>query len=213
MANEIKLGLGPSPEKVTYLFIGEAEGDEGATAWYELDFETSRKIPVKEDSLTGYIYNMVIVPKTFKNQVNYKLDVHINADRRYVIRTGAGTTFSRGLLLSLKKLVADKGPEVFQSPITISVSQGDEKSVFCGVYDPVSREKIIPNWDGSAQLLPFVQEFQKVLGQLVQTKELIDDQELYRQKAREFRDSKKEAIKKIQEPPTKKRRIKATKEE
>lgn len=172
-----KLGLGPSPDQVVYLFVGEAEGDEGPTAWYEFDFAGQHKIPVKDNAVTGYINNVTIVKKEFKRQTNYKLDIHIQADRKYVVRTGAGTTFGRGFLLSLSQIVDHYGLTVLDEPLTISVTAGQEKAAFCSIW--VNGKKFIPQWDGEVQLFPIVKQLQEDLGQVVQTKEMIDDPQLY----------------------------------
>lgn len=191
---ENKLGLGISPESVTYLFIGEAESEEGTTAWYKLDFETTRPIPVKEDALTGVLTNVVINKKIFKNKDNYKINIHINADHRFILRTGVGTTFSRGFVLSIIELINRYGEEALKNPITITVKQGEDssKAVFCGVF--YNGEKIIPRWDGEIVLAPLIANLQKALGQLVQTREMMEDSELYYQAQVKFREEKKNEI-------------------
>src|SRR5690606_4960349 len=133
-----------------------------------------------EDSITGYIYNIVTHKKTSgKFKPGYKTDIHILADHKYVLRSGANTTFSRGFLLSLDHLYTQYGDEIFSSPLTISVKQGDEKSVFCGLYDPQTGDKVFPKWDASSSLFPLVQKMQEALGQVVQTKEMVENYEVY----------------------------------
>lgn len=176
---ENKLGLGISPDTVTYLFIGESEGEMGTSPWYKYDFENDRQIAIPEDALTGYLTSLVVVRKTFKDKTNYKLNIHISADHKYVIRTGVGTTFSRGLILSLKKLVETASPEVFSQPITLSVKRGseDSKTAFCSIFH--NSEKVFPDWDGEISLAPLIADLQKALGQVVQTREMMDDPDLY----------------------------------
>lgn len=206
---DFKLGLGPSPEKITYLFIGESEDDLGKYPWYEFNHDTGKKIPVHEDSITGYIYNIVTHKKVSNNSKfapGYKTDVHILADHKYVLRSGANTTFSRGFLLSLDHLYTQYGDEIFSTALTISVKQGEEKSVFCGVFDPQTGDKVFPKWDASSSLFPLVQKMQGALGQVVQTKEMVENYEVYRQAVDKHRDLKS----KISDKPKSKRSIKKT---
>jgi hypothetical protein len=174
---ETKLGLHMSPDKTEYLFVGEAESDEGATPWYKMDFENNRQIPVAQDALTGYIYNIVITSAEFKGKVNYKLNLYVRAEHKYVIRTGAGTTFSRGLVLSLHKILKADSQALIQ-PMTITASHGqeDSKVTFCGIYS--NGEKIIPEWN-TESLSDKIEFLQKAMGQIVQTKEMMDDKALY----------------------------------
>jgi hypothetical protein len=177
------LGLGPNPEAVKYLFVGEAEDDLGSTMWYEWDFAANKPIPIHEDALTGTINNIVISRHTYKDKPSYKLNIHVQGDRKYVIRTGAGTTFARGFVLSFKKLI-DSAPDLFAPYVTIAISKADEaeKVMFCGLWH--SDKKIYPEWDGTVQLLPIIQKIQghlatKFKGVVVQTKELLDDKEKF----------------------------------
>lgn len=170
-----KLGLGPNPEKVEYLFVGEQEGEQGNSLWYKLS--DGKVVPVLEEALTGQLTDIVVITKEFKGKTNYKVNFHIQADRKYVIRSGAGTTFSRGVVLGLLEVL--KIDPSF-NPITIAVSQSqeDSKAVFGSVYDARGM-KAKPKWDGQASLLPFINQLQTVLGTVVQTDELIKDREKY----------------------------------
>lgn len=178
-----ELGLGYNPESIKFLFVGEAEDETGSTPWYEWNHDTNTAIPVHYDALTGYINNITIVTKQFKGSTHYKIQVHVTADRRYRIQVGAGTVFARGLVLALAQQASTK--DAFKSPLTITVKQGDDsKAVFAGVFDSHG-QKVIAKWDSEALLMPIVQEIQAALGQVVQTKEMIDDPELYKQAQRE----------------------------
>lgn len=174
-----KLGLGQSPETITYIFVGEAESPEGVTPWYEWDHDGNKAIPIKEDALTGYIYNIVVNTTTFKGNPHYKVNIHVNADKKYVIRSGAGTTFTRGLVLSLHEIIT-ADPDMLKHPVTITIKQSDEsKAMFAGVF--LDGVKHIPKWDSEIALAPLIADIQKALGQVVQTKEMMDDKDLYRQ--------------------------------
>lgn len=173
-----KLGLTNSPEKVTYIFVGEAEGDEGPSAWYTWNHDSGSAIPISEDALRGKLTGLVVSTKEYKGKQNYKLNIHIDADHHYVIRAGANTVFSRGVLLALQKLAQDDVNMVTEQPITIAVKQGEGKAIFGSVFD-ATNQKVMAKWDGEVQLLPIVNTLQAKLGQVVQTKELIEDPDAY----------------------------------
>jgi len=178
------LGLHRSPDYVEYIFVGEADGDEGPTAWYKLDFDTNRQIPISEDAITGYINNVTVFNKPYKGKDNYKLNIHITGDIKYVVRAGVGTTFARGFIISLTKLLAEK-PEALQGLITVTVKKASEsKAFFCGMYYKGS--KIIGEWD-SESLSDRIASIQESLGQVVQTKDLMDDHEKYYEAQKELR--------------------------
>lgn len=179
MAIPGQLGLTVSPDTVTYIFVGETEDGEVSTSWYEFDHVHNKPIPIREDALVGFISNLIITVKEgFKGGGTvYKLDIHVMAGQKYVIRTGAGTVFARGFVLALKKLIEDHGVEVLKDPITISVSPGEEKVTFCGVYH--NNQKVIPKWDGEVKLLPLIRALQEKLGVVVQTEELLENPDKY----------------------------------
>ncbi|MEL7243396.1 MAG: hypothetical protein AAGM40_13765, partial [Cyanobacteria bacterium J06573_2] len=70
-------------------------------------------------------------------------DLHILADKPYVVRSGSDSYFSKGLLLSLDKLSAEE----LQQPLTITVEPGEKKIVFCKVYNPATYRSIDVNWE------------------------------------------------------------------
>lgn len=182
-----QLGLCSSPEKISFIFVGEAEDEKGSTPWYFLNFDTNTPIPIHDDALKGFIYNIVINAKEFKGKTNYKLNIYVQADHKYVIRAGAGTVFARGFVLALITLL-NSHPDAAKDALTISVKQGDEgtKAVFCGLYD-AEGAKVKFTWDGETQLLPLVQSLQKKLGQIVQTKEMMESSEKYYEAVEERR--------------------------
>lgn len=203
-----KLGLGHSPEKVDVLFVGEAEDATGSTPWYLWDHDSGKAIPVHEDALTGHVTNVTVTNKPFRDKPNYKLNIHVQADRKYIIRAGVATTFSRGFVLGFSELI-DKQPVEHVNPITISVKKSDEgNAMFCGVWS--RGHKFVPQWD-SESLSDRIANLQRRLGQVVQTKEMMDNPELYRQAVQEERD-RKERIQKtaveVEEKPKRKIRKK-----
>jgi hypothetical protein len=166
----IKLGFGPMPG-VTYIFVGgEDDAAEHGACWYRLD--ESKKIPIIERSLTGYLRNIKIVPKPkYKGkpgEVDLKVDFYVEADKQYVIRSGCNTNFSRGIILDLNSIAK----EALQSPLMFTVSPGDEpKIVFGKLFFADGQMKIPREWDSQIQLFPLVQELQKRLNVVAQTKD------------------------------------------
>lgn len=206
MATEQTLGLGYSPDKTEFLFIGEAEDEKGSTPWYKWNHDNNSAIPVHEDALTGYINNVSVFNKPFKGKDSYKLHISVYADRKYEIRSGVATTFSRGFVLSLTKLIRELGIDPRDTPLTISVTPGsdDSKAVFCGLY--LRGEKIIPTWD-SDSLNQRIKDIQAKLNQVVQTKEMMDSREEYFKAVEKHR----EELKSFEPPKPKERKIKEVK--
>ncbi len=117
----LTLGLGapPSPQ---YIFVGNEPEQE---LWYFLG-ENSQKNYIQQKALTGTIKSLEIVHREYKGQEHLKLDVTMECDRTYVIRSGFGTVFSKGLLLALNTLHRSE----IALPLTIAVAPGDENVVF-----------------------------------------------------------------------------------
>lgn len=207
-----KLGLGHSPEKIDFLFVGEAEDATGTTPWYKWNHDANVAIPIHEDALTGYIYNITINTKEFKGKKNYKLNIHVQADHKYQIRCGAGTTFARGLVLSLHDLLRLEGPQALKEPVTISVKQGDEgsKAVFCGIY--YKDQKWIPAWNTDS-LSEKIKDIQKAMGQVVQTKEMMDDSEVMYQAAQAHKEKQASLDAKVKPIKETKRKIEEVKDD
>lgn len=157
-----KLGLGPLPGRF-YIFIGGKDEDsEDASLWYSLGGKGHR-IPIQEPCLVGYLKGLKIVPKLFKGDWNYKLDVTIHADKEYVVRAGLKTTFSKGILGGLMEV------KDFSKPVGIAPTPGDEnKVVFGNVYDGVTGKKFFHERDEDTTPSQMVFELQDRLGIEVQ---------------------------------------------
>lgn len=140
---EVKLGFGSIP-KAQYVFVSR----ENDYCWYMLT-EDKKHIPIYERALTGVITGIEI-----KKQIETsfgeaeKTDLSVFADKPYIIRSGSDSYFSKSLLLSLDAL----SPEQLHNPLTIAVSPGDRKVVFCNIYDPVTYRSIGVSWDGYKEI-------------------------------------------------------------
>lgn len=86
-------------------------------------------------ALTGIVERLEIEEKEFRGKPDYKVNLHIKANRNYVIQSGLETLFAKGLVYTLSKLSST----VFTQPITIAVEPGQtEQVLFCRIYNPVS---------------------------------------------------------------------------
>ncbi|AVH71382.1 hypothetical protein [Nostoc sp. 'Lobaria pulmonaria (5183) cyanobiont'] len=140
---EVKLGFGAVP-RPQYVFVSR----EPDHCWYMLA-EDEKRIPIYERALTGVITGIEInkkVENTFGEVI--RTDLNILADKPYIIRSGSDTYFCKGLLLSLDILTFEQ----LRHPLTITVSPGDKKVVFCNIYDPATYRSIGVSWDGYREI-------------------------------------------------------------
>jgi len=140
---EVKLGFGAIP-KPQYVFVKK----DNDYCWYMLA-EDNRQIPIYEKALTGVITE-IEVDKKVENTFgpDEKTNLHILADKPYIIQSGNDTYFSKSLLLSLDALTSEQ----LRNPLTISVRPGDRTVVFCNIYDPVTYRSIGVSWDGHREI-------------------------------------------------------------
>ncbi|MBG1243651.1 hypothetical protein [Nostoc sp. NZL] len=140
---EVKLGFGAVP-KPQYIFVSK----EPDHCWYMLA-EDEKRIPIYERALTGVITGIEVnkkVENTFGEVI--RTDLNVLADKPYIIRSGSDTYFCKGLLLSLDILTFEQ----LRHPLTIAVSPGDKKVVFCNIYDPITYRSVGVSWDGHKEL-------------------------------------------------------------
>ncbi|MGL4618721.1 MAG: hypothetical protein ACRCZS_06630 [Chroococcidiopsis sp.] len=149
---KITLGFGepPSPQ---YIFVGN-EPELGL--WYFLS-EESKKNYIPQKALTGTIKKLEIVHREYKKQELIKLDITIESDRTYTVRTGFGTVFCKGLLLALNTLNS------LDKPLTIAVAPGEETVVFARVYDAASKKPLIAEWQPEADFAAILNRLQGML--------------------------------------------------
>ena len=138
--NEIKLGLCNPPSPI-YLYVNQGEMDGEQYVWYFYNIQQEKKTPVPQRALTGYVAELRLTTKGFKGKDNLKLDIVVNADELYVVRTGIETNFAKTFLLAAF-LVED-----FSKPLTIAATPGKENTVFCQLYDADNKSKIRYEWN------------------------------------------------------------------
>ncbi|MBW4432711.1 MAG: hypothetical protein KME28_13510 [Pelatocladus maniniholoensis HA4357-MV3] len=135
---EIKLGFGSVP-KPQYVFVSR----EADHCWYMLS-EQEQHIPIYDKALTGIITkiecNKTVETKFGKRE---KTDLHVLAEQPYIIRSGRDSYFSKSLLLSLDIITNEQ----LHQPLTIAVSPGDKKVVFCTIYNPITYQEIKITWN------------------------------------------------------------------
>lgn len=158
----MKLGLCNSPEPI-YLFIKQQNSNGQTYLWYRFDFDTEQSIPVAQRALAGYLTEIRVTEKSFKNQENTKLDIMVRTeDEVYIIRSGMETSFTKTFLLAASQLIND-----FNEPLVIATVPGKSNTVFCHLYDS-KRNKIFRNWDPHADWAGIIATIQGKLEQKIQ---------------------------------------------
>lgn len=153
-AERPEAGFG-SPPIPTYIFVGES--DDVDSSWYELDFETKKKIPIKQEALWCTITGLKLVKKIWRDEPVIKLDISVMADKKYVIRSSVDTLFSRGFLLAAQTL------DDFEEMICIVVSKGDQQNaIFCRLFY-TNGSRVKAEWNKDIKLLPIIQNLQRRL--------------------------------------------------
>jgi hypothetical protein len=153
---EIKLGLGNPPQPI-YLYVKKLEVDGRIYAWYNCEIEQDKKIPVSQRALTGYVLELRLTDKDFKGKDNLKLDIVVQADEIYIVRSGIETNFAKSFLLAAS-LVQD-----FTQPLIIVATPGDENSVFCNLYDALTKTRIRREWNPNADWGAIIRDVQSKL--------------------------------------------------
>ncbi|MBW4457399.1 MAG: hypothetical protein KME55_34725 [Nostoc indistinguendum CM1-VF10] len=157
MIAEIKLGLCNPPEPI-YLYVKNAELAGESYLWYHYDIDREKTIPVPQRGLTGYLSELRLTAKEFKGKDNLKLDIVVSADELYVIRTGVETNFAKSFLL------AASGVQDFSKPLIIVATAGEQNTVFCNLYDAVSKSRIEREWNKNADWATIIRDIQILLG-------------------------------------------------
>ena len=130
-ASKQQLGFGHSP-KPRYIYANRQYAE---CLWYFWDGAKKEHEPILFQALTGIIEKLEIEEKEYKGKPEFKVNLHIKADRNYVIQSGLETLFAKGLIYTLSKLPI----AAFTQPITIAVEPGDtEQVLFIRVYNPVT---------------------------------------------------------------------------
>jgi hypothetical protein len=130
-ASKQQLGFGHSP-RPRYIYANRQYPN---CLWYFWDGVNNKPEPIQYQALTGIVEKLEIEQKEYKGKPDRKVNLHIRAERNYVIQSGLETLFAKGLLYTLSRLPMEK----FKSAITIAVEPGDtEQVLFCRVYNPVT---------------------------------------------------------------------------
>ena len=126
-----QLGFGHSP-KPRYIYANRQYAE---CLWYFWDGAKKEHEPILFQALTGIVEKLEIEEKQYKGKPEVKVNLHIKADRNYVIQSGLETLFAKGLIYTLATL-----PVVcFSKPMTIAVEPGDtEQVLFSRIYNPVT---------------------------------------------------------------------------
>lgn len=157
MTAEIKLGLCNPPEPI-YLYVKNAELGGESYLWYHYDIDRDKTIPVPQRALTGYLSELRLTTKEFKGKDNLKLDIVVSADRLYVIRSGVETNFTKSFLL------AASGIQYFSKPLIIAATAGEQNTVFCNLYDAVTKSRIEREWNKNVDCATIIHDIQFRLG-------------------------------------------------
>ena len=134
-ASKQQLGFGNSP-RARYIYVNR---QYSPCLWYFWDGAKKEHEPILFQALTGIVEKLEIEQKEYKGKPEVKANLHIKADRNYVIQSGLETLFAKGLVYTLSKLPVTS----FNKPITIAVEPGDtEQVLFCRVYNPVTKQSV-----------------------------------------------------------------------
>jgi hypothetical protein len=150
---EIKLGLCNPPEPI-YLYVKNAELSGEPYLWYHYEIDKDKTIPVQQRGLTGYISELRLTTKEFKGKENTKLDIVVNADEIYIVRTGIETNFAKTFLLAASSI------QDFAKPLILAATSGDENVVFCRLYDAATKTRLRKEWDAKADWAGIIKSIQ-----------------------------------------------------
>jgi hypothetical protein len=134
----MKLGF-HEPLSRLYVFVK----NEANHLWYWLD--DGKKIYIPHTALTGTLKSLEVKEASTSHGDRMKADFEIIADRRYVLRSGVDSAFSRGMLMIINVL----SDEQLAKPITLELKPGDEKgNVLVSARDPETFEPILTgSWE------------------------------------------------------------------
>jgi hypothetical protein len=161
----VNFGLCNPPEPI-YLYVRGGEDSESSSLWYKFNVDTQQKIPVTERGLCGKLQELRLTNKEYKGKTNVKLDIVIQADELYIVRTGIETNFAKTFLLAVS--VAN-----ISNPLIIAVAPGEENVVFARVYDANTKQRIKADWDKNADWAGIIAKMQLRLGQATSEPQLV----------------------------------------
>jgi hypothetical protein len=132
------LGFGTAPRSEVWVFCNREKGG----LWYTLDHQ-GQAVNIEHSALTGYIRKLEFTKPVRRGEETHKLNCTIEADKLYVLESGAAVQFSKGLLNAIASLT----PDALKQPITIvpEPSGKNEEVLFCNVYQ--GNEQIFAPYD------------------------------------------------------------------
>ncbi len=121
------LGFGAAPRSEVWVFCNREKGG----LWYTLDSQ-GQAVNIEHSALTGYIRKLEFTKPVRRGEETDKLNCIIEADKLYVLESGAAVQFSKGLLNAIASLPS----EALKQPITIvpEPSAKNEEVLFCNIY-------------------------------------------------------------------------------
>ncbi|MGL4283517.1 MAG: hypothetical protein ACRCSI_07830, partial [Eubacterium aggregans] len=147
--NQPALGFGfaPRPRRIY------ANRQYADCLWYFWNGSTNEHEPINFHALTGYITQVEVEEKEFRGKPDIKLNIHVKADRLYLIQAGIETLFSKGVIYALKE-VTD-----FSQVLSIAVEPGKTEQVLFGrvyvgnqvIYAPYDEEDTRIPWRSLAE--------------------------------------------------------------
>jgi 3',5'-cyclic AMP phosphodiesterase CpdA len=108
-ASKQQLGFGHSP-KPRYIYANRQYPD---SLWYFWDGAKKEHEPILFQALTGIVEKLEIDQKEYKGKPEFKANLHIKADRNYVIQSGLETLFAKGLVYTFSKLPVTSSEKLF----------------------------------------------------------------------------------------------------
>ena len=148
-ANKPAIVLGfQNPQKTRYIYANRQYPD---CLWYFWNGAKGTYEPIEAHALTGFIVKIEIEDKEFRGKPDPKLNLHIRADKPYVLQAGLETLFARGLIYTLSKLPLDD----LRAAITIAVEPGDSKTeqvLFSKVHSPSAGTAFYASYAGERNL-------------------------------------------------------------
>jgi hypothetical protein len=153
----INFGLCNPPEPI-YLYVRAAGEDSASSLWYKFNIDTQQSIPIAERGLCGKLQELRLTNKEYKGKTNVKLDIVVQADELYIIRTGIETNFAKTFLLAISSAN-------ICNPLIIAVAPGEKNVVFARIYDATTKQRIKADWDKNADWTGIITSVQALLGQ------------------------------------------------
>jgi hypothetical protein len=100
-----------------------ANRKHNGTLWYFWDGDNHE--PIMSTGLAARIVRLEIKAREYKGKEGEKLNIHVQADRPYIIQSGLDTVYATGML----KMLGTLTPEELRGVLTIGFEGGDNESV------------------------------------------------------------------------------------